>query len=416
MERSVEPSFLTGEVKAPPSKSMTQRAIAAALLAEGESLIINPSYCDDSLAAMSIAVSLGSRVEPGPDSMKITGTRELKETKLNCGESGLAIRLFSPVASLFDAETTVTGAGSLKRRPMTMIEEALRQLGVECTTTNGLLPLTIRGPLRGGECDIDGSISSQLLTGLLMSLPVTKNDSLVRVRNLRSKPYIDMTLEVLRDFGIEVSNENYELFRIPGRQKYVARTWEVESDWSGGAFLLIAGAINGNIKVSGLRTGSYQSDAAVLQVLRNAGAAMKITGDTVEISKSDLKAFKFDATEAPDLFPPLVALAAYCHGTSTIRGASRLIHKESDRAAALISEFEKMGIRVEAVDDSLAVTGGKVTGARVNSHEDHRIAMAEAVAALGASGPVHIKDSHCVGKSYPLFFDDLRKIGAVIHE
>ena len=254
MERSVEPSFLTGEVKAPPSKSMTQRAIAAALLSEGESLIVNPSYCDDSLAAMSIAVSLGSRVEPGPDSMRITGSRSLKETKLNCGESGLAIRLFSPVASLFDAEITITGAGSLKRRPMTMIEEALRQFGVECTTTDGLLPLTIRGPLSGGECDIDGSISSQLLTGLLMSLPVAEKDSIVRVRNLRSKPYIDMTLEVLKDFGINVSNENYEIFRIPGRQKYIARTWEVEGDWSGGAFLLVAGAINGNIKVNGLRT------------------------------------------------------------------------------------------------------------------------------------------------------------------
>lgn len=416
MERSVEPSFLTGEIKAPPSKSMTQRAIAAALLAEGESLIINPSYCDDSLAAMSIAVSLGSRVEPGPDSMKITGTRELKETKINCGESGLAIRLFSPVASLFDAEITVTGAGSLKRRPMTMIEEALNQFGVKCTTTDGLLPLTIRGPLRGGECDIDGSISSQLLTGLLMSLPVAEKDSTVRVRNLRSKPYIDMTLEVLRDFGIEVSNENYEVFRIPGRQKYIPRTWEVESDWSGGAFLIIAGAINGNIKVTGLRTGSRQSDAAILSVLRDAGAAMKLTGDTVEISKSDLKAFEFDATEAPDLFPPLVTLAAYCRGVSTIWGASRLIHKESDRATALISEFAKLGIRVEAINDSLVVTGGIVTGARVDSHEDHRIAMAAAVAALGASGTVYIKDSHCVGKSYPWFFDDLRKAGAAVHE
>lgn len=416
MERSVEPSFLTGEVKAPPSKSMTQRAIAAALLSEGESLIVNPSYCDDSLAAMSIAVSLGSRVEPGPDSMRITGSRSLKETKLNCGESGLAIRLFSPVASLFDAEITITGAGSLKRRPMTMIEEALRQVGVECTTTDGLLPLTIRGPLCGGECDIDGSISSQLLTGLLMSLPVAEKDSIVRVRNLRSTPYIDMTLEVLKDFGINVSNENYEIFRIPGRQKYIARTWEVEGDWSGGAFLLVAGAINGNIKVNGLRTLSNQSDAAILSVLQDAGAPMKISGDTVEISKSDLKAFDFDATQAPDLFPPLVALASYCKGISTIRGASRLIHKESDRSAALIGEFAKMGIRVDAVDDSLVVTGGQVTGARVDSHEDHRIAMAAAVAALGASGTVYIKDSHCVGKSYPLFFDDLRRIGAVIHE
>jgi len=416
MERSVEPSFLTGEIKAPPSKSMTQRAIAAALLAEGESVIVNPSYCDDSLAAMSIAVSLGSRVEPGPDSMRITGSRELKETKLNCGESGLAIRLFSPIASLFDAEITLTGAGSLKKRPMTMVEDALRQFGVECLTTGGLLPLTIRGPLKGGECDIDGSISSQLLTGLLMSLPVAEKDSVVRVRNLKSKPYIGMTLEVLKDFGIKLSNENFEIFRIPGRQKYLPRTWEVESDWSGGAFLLVAGAINGDLKVAGLRTGSNQSDMAVLNALHSAGVKMKISGDKIEVSKSELKAFEFDATESPDLFPPLVALAAYCEGVTIIKGTSRLVHKESDRAKALCEEFEKMGIKISVSGDLMTVEGGKVKGAHVSSHEDHRIAMAAAVAALGAEGTIYIKDSHAVGKSYPAFYNDLSRAGAVVHE
>ncbi len=416
MERSVEPSFITGEIKAPPSKSMTQRAIAAALLAEGESIIVNPSYCDDSLAAMSIAVSLGSRVEPGPDNMRITGSRELKETKLNCGESGLAIRLFSPIASLFDAEITVTGAGSLKKRPMTMIEDALRQFGVECITTGGLLPLTVRGPLRGGECDIDGSISSQLLTGLLMSLPVTEQDSVVRVRNLKSKPYISMTLEVLKDFGIEITNEDFGIFRIPGRQKYLPRTWEVESDWSGGAFLLVAGAINGDLKVTGLRTGSTQSDMAVLNALHSAGVKMKISGDKIEVSKSELKAFEFDATESPDIFPPLVALAAYCDGVTRIKGATRLVHKESDRAQALCEEFDKMGIKINLLGDTLTVEGGKVRGAHVSSHEDHRIAMAAAVAALGAEGTVYIKDSHAVGKSYPAFYDDLVRAGAVINE
>jgi len=190
----------------------------------------------------------------------------------------------------------------------------------------------------------------------------------------------------------------------------------VESDWSGGAFLLVAGAITGNLKVSGLRPGSRQSDAAIMKVLRDAGANITVTGDTVEISKASLRAFEFDATEAPALFPPLVSLAAYCDGVSTIRGASRLIHKESDRASALIEEFGKMGISVSAGNDSLIVTGGKVSGARINSHEDHRIAMAAAVAALGAEGTVYIKDSHCVGKSYPLFFDDLRKTGAGVHE
>jgi 3-phosphoshikimate 1-carboxyvinyltransferase len=416
MERSVEPSSVRGEIKAPPSKSMTQRAIAAAVLADGQSLLMNPSYCDDSLAAMSIAVSLGARVEPQVDKMKITGSGELKEKKLNCGESGLAIRLFSPIAALFDEEITMTGSGSLKKRPMNMIGEALNQLGVKCSGTDGFLPLTIRGPIKGGHCEIDGSVSSQLLSGLLMALPLADEDSVIKVNNLKSKPYIDMTLGVLRDFGIMITNENYELFRIPGQQKYLPVTYGIESDWSGGAFLLVAGAINGDIKVSGLRTDSFQSDMGILKALERAGANMKISEGNVGVSKSDLKAFEFDATESPDLFPPLVALASYCTGVTKIKGASRLVHKESDRASALSEEFGKMNIKVELKDDYLFITGGKVKGARVNSHDDHRIAMAEAVAALGASDTVFIKDSHCIVKSYPGFFDDLRKVGVVVHE
>ena len=416
MERSVEPSFVKGEIKAPPSKSMTQRAIAAALLADGQSLLLNPSYCDDSLAAMSIAVSLGARVEPQVDKMKITGSGELKEKKLNCGESGLAIRLFSPIAALFDEEITMTGAGSLKKRPMQMIEDALNQLGVKCSSTDGFLPLTIKGPLKGGYCEIDGSVSSQLLSGLLMSLPLAEDKSVIKVNNLKSKPYIDMTLGVLRDFGIMITNERFEFFRVPGQQKYLPVNYEVESDWSGGSFLLVAGAINGDLKVRGLRTDSFQSDMAILKALERAGATMKISEGKVEISKSDMEAFEFDATESPDLFPPLVALASYCKGITKLKGASRLVHKESDRASALSEEFGKMNIKIEINDDYLIITGGKVKGARINSHDDHRIAMAAAVAALGASDTVHIKDSHCIAKSYPGFFDDLRKVGAIVHE
>ena len=202
MERSVEPSFVSGEIIAPPSKSMTQRIIAAAMMADGRSTILNPSYCDDSLAAMSIAVSLGARVEPEAVQMKITGSWELKERKLNCGESGLAIRMFSPVAALFDEEITLSGAGSLKNRPMNMIVDALVQLGVECKSDNGFLPLRIKGPLKGGKCEVDGSVSSQLLTGLLMALPLAEKSSEIRVSNLKSRPYIDMTLQVLRNSEI----------------------------------------------------------------------------------------------------------------------------------------------------------------------------------------------------------------------
>ena len=416
MERSVVPSAVSGQIKAPPSKSMTQRAIAAAMLCEGESVIVNPSYCDDSLAAMSIAVGLGARVEPDPGSMRITGCRELKEKKLNCGESGLAIRMFSPIAALYPEEITISGAGSLKKRPMFMIGDALNQLGVKCISTDGFLPLTINGPMKGGRCEIDGTISSQLLTGLLMALPVAEKDSVITVNNLKSKPYIDLTLGILKDFGITISNSDYKMFRIGGRQKYIARNYDIESDWSGGAFLLVAGAISGNLKVSGLHNDSMQSDRTILKALESAGADIKITGNLIEISKSPLKAFSFDATEAPDLFPPLVALAAYCDGVSSIKGAERLVYKESDRANALREEFGKMGVNVEIKENTMYITGGGVKGARVSSHDDHRIAMAEAVAALGASDKVYIRDSHCIAKSYPGFFDDLRKIGATVNE
>jgi 3-phosphoshikimate 1-carboxyvinyltransferase len=416
MERYVEPSEVRGQLKAPSSKSMTQRAIAAALLSDGQSIIHNPSYCDDSLAAMSIAVGLGARVEPLANMLKITGTGILKESKLNCGESGLAIRMFSPVAALYPAEITMIGANSLKKRPMPMIEEALKQLGVKCTSSGGFLPITIQGPIVGGHCEIDGSLSSQLLTGLLMALPLATRDSEIKVNNLKSKPYIDMTLEILRSYGITIHNTGYNIFNIPGNQKYAPHDYTVEGDWSGGAFLLVAGAINGQLTINGLRSDSLQSDMAIIRALKQADAQMMISENQIDISRSELKAFEFDATESPDLFPPLVALASFCSGVSTIKGVSRLIYKESDRGVALKEEFGKMNISIDINDDLMSVTGGRPSGARVESHEDHRIAMAVAVASLGASGRVYIRDSQCVAKSYPGFFDDLRHLGAIVHE
>jgi 3-phosphoshikimate 1-carboxyvinyltransferase len=416
MERSLDPSEVKGSIKAPASKSMTQRAIAAALLAEGQSKIHNPSYCDDSLAAMSIAAGLGARVEPEKDVLTIEGSALLKETKLNCGESGLAIRMFSPIAALYPVEITMSGSASLKKRPMNMIEEALNQLGASCKSAGGFLPLTIKGPLAGGSCEIDGSISSQLLTGLLMALPLAEKNSEIRVKNLKSKPYIDMTIQILESFGISVQNNNYEVFSIKGRQKYSPASYEVEGDWSGAAFLLVAGAINGNLTVTGLQNTSRQSDMTILKALESAGASLKYGSDNVEVTKKELSAFEFDATHSPDLFPPLVALAAYCNGVTKIKGVSRLIHKESDRAKTLQQEFGKMGIAINIEDDVMRVNGGRPTGAHVESHGDHRIAMAVAAASLGASGTVYLRDSHAVAKSYPEFFRDMASAGASVHE
>jgi 3-phosphoshikimate 1-carboxyvinyltransferase len=231
-----------------------------------------------------------------------------------------------------------------------------------------------------------------------------------------SKPYIDMTLQVLEKFGIRIENDNYRKFTIPGKQKYKPCSFEVESDWSGGAFLLVAGAINGDITIHGLHPDSKQSDKAILMALDKAGAQISITDNSVSIRKSELKSFEFDATEAPDLFPPLAVLAAYSKGISGIKGVNRLIYKESDRAAAIVEEFAKMNIKVEVTGDYMLITGGTIKGAHVTSHDDHRIAMAEAIAGLGATDKVFIKDSQCVGKSYPGFFNDLRKMGASVYE
>jgi 3-phosphoshikimate 1-carboxyvinyltransferase len=414
MEKIIVPSFLKGEVTAPPSKSMTQRAIAAALLSDTESTILNPSGCEDSKAALGIAASMGAEIQTGLKKLKMKGGGRIKEKKLYCGESGLAIRMFSPIAALYPYTITMTGSGSLRKRPMSMIEDALSQLGVTCKSEGGYIPLTVKGPLRGGKCEVDGSISSQLLTGLLMALPLAAEDSEIYVKDLKSKPYIDMTLQVLDKFGIKIQNTNYTLFNIKGAQKYQGVTFEVESDWSGGAFLLIAGAVNGEITVNGLRPDSRQSDKAILGVLDSAGARMSIKENSVKIAKSELKSFKFDSTESPDLFPPLVVLAAYCDGISVIKGVSRLIHKESDRAAVLREEFAKMNIGIEVKGDTMLVTGGEVQGALIDSHNDHRIAMAAAVAALRASNRISIKDAFCVAKSYPEFFQDLRNLGAWI--
>jgi 3-phosphoshikimate 1-carboxyvinyltransferase len=359
---------------------------------------------------MNIIVGLGAKVEPLPDKLIIEGGGVLKEKKLNCGESGLAMRMFSPIAALFAEEITLTGANSLRKRPMKMITDALSALGVKCSSADGTLPITVQGALKGGKITIDGSLSSQLLTGLLMALPLAKNNSEITVVNLKSRPYIDMTIQLLNDFGITIVNNDYSIFSVLANQKYFPHDYTIEGDWSGGAFLLVAGAINGKITVTGLQQSSAQSDKNILTALQQAGAKMDITNDAVTVEKSPLKAFTFDATHSPDLFPPLAALAAYCNGETVIKGVSRLIHKESNRAEAIVNEFSKLGIKIVIEDDAMKITGGNIIGGKVESHEDHRIAMALAVVAIKAQEKVCIKDSQSVAKSYPEFFNDLQAL------
>jgi len=422
MIRIVKPSAISGEVHAPPSKSLTQRAIAAGYCATGTTVIRKPSRCSDALAALDIVTALGARGEDTGDDILIHGNPSFPghddavKRYLNCRESGLSMRMFAPLAALSSFSSVFTGEGSLVKRPAGMIREAFDQLGVSFYSETGYLPFEIRGPLQGRRIEIDGSSGSQLLTGLLMALPLTQNDSTLLARNLKSRPYIDLTLELLEMFGIRVENKDYREFFIPGKQQYTAQTITIEGDWSHAAFFLVAAAIAGSVTVNGLRFESRQADRAILEALRLAGVPVLVKGSSFQVMQSPLKAFQFDATDCPDLFPPLAILAAYAEGSSRIRGISRLWQKESNRAESIRETLSALGIRIDLVQDEMIIRGGKLTAGTISPHKDHRIAMMAAVAALQADGPVTIMDSECIQKSYPEFFDDLASLGAgIIH-
>lgn len=422
MQAIVQPSQIKGTITAPTSKSAMQRACAAALLKKGRTILHNPGISADDKAALDIIQQLGAKVEHVSDTIIIdsNGVAPVSNT-INCGESGLSVRMFTSIAALSHQLITVTGSGSLVKRPLSFFNEVLPQLNVQCQSNNGLLPLQITGPLQPKNIMVDGSLSSQFLTGLLMAYAgANASEVAIKVNNLNSKPYIDLTLKLMADFGLKTPvNNNYEEFYF-GQQSTAqfaneSITYAVEGDWSGGAFLLVAGAIAGDIVVQGLDVFSTQADKAILQALIQTGANISITPNQIEISNSPLgvggKAFHFNATDCPDLFPPLVALAAYCDGTSAIEGVHRLTHKESNRALTLQEEFGKMGVEVQLQDDLMLIKGGNgVKGTHVHSHHDHRIAMACAVAALKADGAVTIDDAEAVNKSYPQFWKHLQQL------
>ena len=413
--RWIKPSRIAGRISAPPSKSATIRATAAALLADGVSEIIRPSFCDDARAGLGVAIGLGARVVLGEKLVKIKGRGRPLKSVLDCRESGLCLRLFAPVAALGEKEMILAARGTLLARPVGVIEAPLSDLGVTCRSNGGFPPLTVRGPLRGGCTEFDGSLSSQFLTGLLTALPVCDDDSELRVQNLQSRPYVDLTISVLARFGVTVSwDKRRDRFMVSGGQRFEPGSYEVEGDWSGAAFLLVAGAIAGRITVERLAASSHQADRGVLDALKAAGAVVSVQDADVSVEAGDLKAFEFDATDCPDLFPPLAALACFCDGRSVIRGVERLRHKESDRASAIVEEFARIGSRLDIQGNVMAIHGGALEGGTVNSRGDHRIAMAGAVAGLRATKGVRVEGPQVVSKSYPGFFDDLISVGGDI--
>jgi 3-phosphoshikimate 1-carboxyvinyltransferase len=424
MQVTVHPSSLGGSIQAPASKSSMQRACAAALLCKGESVIKNPGRSNDDQAAIGMIQALGAQISILEDGSLKIGSHGVDPNQelVNCGESGLGIRMFAPIAALSGKRITITGEGSLLNRPMNFFDEVMPALGVEVVSTEGRLPIELKGPLQPNNIEIDGSLSSQFLTGLLMAYSAKEaKDVTIRVNNLKSRPYIDLTLKVMSDFGLKVpENKKYQEFHFSSGLPAAPLSkieYRVEGDWSGASFLLVCGAIAGKIIVRGLDIHSTQADRAVMQALSEAGAVMDIQKETIEVRPGNLKAFNFDATDCPDLFPPLVALASYCKGVSTIKGVKRLAHKESNRALTLQEEFRKMRVEIAWEEDIMHINGGNgVKGARVHSRHDHRIAMACAVAALKAEGDTVIQEAQAINKSYPDFYEHLQKLGANIQK
>ncbi len=407
MDKTISPSSIAGSLLAPASKSQTIRALAAAMLARGASQISHPSACDDALAMLDIARKLGAKIEERENAYHILGGINLKASLIDCGESGLAARLMIALAALSDQVVNITGKGTLLNRKLENIAEPLKMLGADCQSTDGKLPFRVKGPLRGGQIMVDGSAGSQFVSGLLMALPLVANDSTLEVSDLKSKPYIDMTLEVLRQFGITINHQNYQNFTIPGNQKYIPAAMQIEGDWSGAAFLLVAGAIAGDVSVTNLNLNSKQADIKILEALRSVGAKLCIKENSILIKKSPLKCFEFDATHCPDLFPALAILAANAKGTSRIDGVDRLKQKESDRGLVLHQELGKLGVNIRLDGNVMLIEGEPIKGGTVFSHHDHRIAMAAAIAGLVANDCVTIQNAECVSKSYPQFFEDL---------
>lgn len=403
---------LCGTITPPCSKSYAQRALAAALLASGRTTLRGIEMCRDTRSAIAVIEYLGAKVEIVDDNtLIIEGGLKPNTDSLNVGESGLSARLFTPIAALANNPITINGEGTLLHRPMAMMVEPLKQLGVEVRDGGGRLPIEVCGPMRGGRVSVDGSISSQFITGLLIALPVAQRDTTIDVHGAVSVPYIDMTLETLERFGVEVMyNEgDYSQFFIEGGQQYKAIDYTIESDWSAAASIMVAAAIAGEVTVKNISTLSRQADTAICRALERAGASIIIEENAITVAHRELEAFEFDATQCPDLFPALVSLAAAAEGVSSIVGINRLRGKESDRGEVLRTEYEKLGIDIELDydEDVMRIVGGVPHAATVDSHDDHRIAMSLAITALRIDEEVEIRGKECVAKSYPSFFEDI---------
>ncbi len=399
-----------GKICIPSSKSDSQRAILAAGLCTKISKIQNVGKSADEKVMLKAIEDLGAKITKNEDnSISIQGVNYLNnEIEISCGESGLSSRLLISVSSVFDKKIKLSASGSLLNRSMKLVFDILPTINVEINSNEDFLPATVKGPIKSGEITIDGSMSSQFLSGLLMALPLVKGDSTIHVENLTSTPYIEMTLNTLSKFGIFIENKNNNKFFIKGNQVYKKTDYTIEGDWSSASYWLVASALGKEIEVFGLLKESLQADKLILTALKNANCEIIWSSNSLKVKGKQRKAFEFDATHCPDLFPALASLAALTNGISRIKGVHRLKYKESDRGKSIQEEFQKLGVKVQFEEDLMLIHGTKIIeGGKVFAHHDHRIAMCLAILGMFSQSEIEIENAESVTKSYPNFWEDL---------
>lgn len=405
MDLKITPKILSGKVVVPPSKSVAHRMIIAAALSEGISAISNLFPSVDITATMDCMRSLGAKIDFSENTAVIEGIKNSPDKAvLDCHESGSTLRFLIPVACALGADAEFLGRGKLPQRPITPFLDELPKHGIafKMPQNGDNLPCGVHGRLTGGKFEIDGGISSQFITGLLLALPMLAEDSeIVLTSSLQSKPYVDITIGVLRDFGCEIT-ENSSGYFVKGGQKLTAFSGAVEGDYSQAAFFYVANSLGSSLEIAGLNEKSLQGDKAIVDICRNAASG---------------NAFEIDCSDIPDLVPIMSVLGCFCKGTSRITNAARLRIKECDRLAAMEDCLNKIGGKVRSTVDTLEIEGVEaLKGGEVGCFNDHRIAMSMAIAATRCENPLIVRGAECVSKSYPNFFEVYKALGGIFEE
>lgn len=409
---------LEGIVNAPPSKSCTHRAIMMAALSRGSVRVNDPLLSADPLSTIDAMRGAGARIDIKKDHLQVYGN----EGEIQCpplvdvGNSGTTLRIMTSLFSLGDKKVELTGDESIQKRPMGPLLEALTEAGVKTCSKNGCPPISVQGPIKSDTIKIRGDVSSQYISGLLISAPLRKRDTTIMITTeLKSRPYLDLTLDALEQFGIEVENEDYRRFNVPGNQFYSRNEYTVEGDYSGAAFVLGAAAItNASVTVRNLFEGSKQGDKYFLDILKMMGAKVHTRRDEVTvIGGRSLRGVDVDLSQTPDLLPMVAVVCSYAKGTSRICNVEHARVKECDRIDAMAKGLRAMGVRLQERHDGLTIEGGaKLRGTSIESFHDHRIVMAFAVAGLVAEGDTTVNHAESMGVSYPDFVSDMKYLGA----